>query len=226
MKFVRSSSQQVACRRTAVPAFTLLESLVAVAVIGVVVALLMPAISGLRAKATATKAAGNLRQLAAAQLTYAGENNQSFTPAWSPANPVSWQIKLLPYLYPNASNGSTLRSDPKSVFNVPDAKLGAGGLTSIGLNTYMASTNPVRYWNFRANLVPRPASIILLGEIEVRNNDFVQPPDQNLGASKPGFRRDRNTRALMAFCDGHVEAMSTNALISTQPSSSNPWFWW
>jgi general secretion pathway protein G len=132
----------------------------------------------------------------------------------------------LPYVYPGATNGSTLRSDPKSVFNVPDAKLGSGGVTSVGLNAYMASVNPARYWNYRATLVPRPSSIILLGEIEPRNNDFVQPPDQSLGAGYPGFRRDKNTRALMAFCDGHVEALTADALRSTQPATTNPWFWW
>jgi len=208
--------------------FTLIEVIIVIAVLGLLISMSMPAISAARARATAARAAGNLHQLAMAQILYAADNNQSFTPSWSPADPVSWQLRLLPYVYPNASNGSTLRSDPKSVFNVPDAKLGSGGLTSVGLNAYAASanTNGGRYWNFRAQLVQRPASIILLGEIEPQNNDFVQPPDASLGGGKPGFRRDNKTKALMAFCDGHVEALTTNQLLSTRAQPSNLWFWW
>lgn len=202
--------------------------IIIITVLGLLASMSMPAISAARAKATAAKASENLRQLAIAQIQYAADNNQSFTPSWSPSDPVSWQLRLLPYLYPNASNGSTLRSDPKSVFNVPDAKLGSGGLTSVGLNAYTASvnTNGGRYWNFRSQLVQRPSSIILLGEMESQNNDFVQPPDVSLGGAKPGFRRDNKTKALMAFCDGHVEALTTNQLLSTRSQPSNPWFWW
>ena len=208
--------------------FTLIEVIIVIAVVGLLISMSMPAISAARAKATAARASGNLHQLAMAQMLYAADNNQSFTPSWSPSDPVSWQLRLLPYIYPNASNGSTLRSDPKSVFNVPDAKLGSGGLTSVGLNAYAASvnTNGGRYWNFRSQLVQRPSSIILLGEIEPQNNDFVQPPDVSLGGGKPGFRRDNKTKALMAFCDGHVETLTTNQLLSTRAQPSNLWFWW
>lgn len=208
--------------------FSLVEVLVVIAISGILIGIAVPVLTGIRTRAAGTKAASNLRQLAAAQMLYAADNNQSFTPAWSPSDPQSWQLRLLPYVYPGATNGGTLRSDPKSVFNVPDAKLGPGGLTSVGISSYLsaANTNNGRYWNYRVLLTQRPSKIILLGEIEPRNNDFIQPPDQSLGGGRPGFRRENGAKALMAFCDGHVEALGTNALLSTIPQPSNPWFWW
>lgn len=206
-----------------------MELIVVVAIVGLLAALLVPAIGKATDKANAAKATGNLRQLALAQLQYAADNNQCFTRAYTGTDPVpaTWQTLLRPYLPAGNASAAAMRQDPKSVFNVPGAKLpGTGGFTSVGLNAYMSSVNPVRYWNYRANLVQRGSSIILLGEIEVRNTDFIQPPDVSLGGAKPGFRRQNNTRALAAFCDGHVDALPSESLLSTLPSSTNPWFWW
>ena len=196
-----------------------------IAIIAILAALLTPAVKKTIDSANATKAASNLRHLAMAEIQYAGDNNQCFTRGYATAGDSTWQSLLLPYII--AGGG---RQDPKSVFNMPGAKIpGSGGITSVGLNQYLpwAQLPPSpRYWNYRANLVQRPSSIILLGEIEARNNDYIEPPDYSMGGAKPGFRRQNNTKALVAFCDGHVDALSSISLLSTLPNSTNPWFWW
>lgn len=184
--------------------------------------LLIPAIGNVRTQANASRALNNMKRLVEAEIQYASDNNQSFTTLWTSTNQVVWQQQLLPYIAPNAPvYRVTLdyRSNPQSVFNVPEAKL-AVGQASIGLNSYMGSNG----WKYRANVMTRPSSTILLGEIVEKNNDGIQPSDLTLGYSAPGFRRQNRTRAIVAFCDGHVAAMTREELSST--NAQNLWFWW
>ncbi len=208
-------------------AFTLIELLVVIGIIAILAGLLLPAIGKVKAGSAASKATSNLRQLAMAEIMYAGEHNQCYTRGYSPTDPTpaTWQSLIFPYLR-GGSSAAGMRQDANSVFNVPDATLQGSGQTSIAINEYLGSTQAGKYWNYQVNLVPRLASLILLGEIEVKNNDYLQPPDISIGGAKPGFRRQNNTKALMAFCDGHVDALDAASLASTLPKATNPWFWW
>ena len=72
--------------RTAVArhAFTLVELLVVIGIIGVLTALLMPALSGARKAANTVKCASNLRQLATAWQSYANQNKRVSVPGRLP----------------------------------------------------------------------------------------------------------------------------------------------
>jgi len=62
-------------------AFTLVELLVVVAVVAVLIALLLPALAGARGSAQMVKGASNVRQLAIANTTYAGDYDERYMPA-------------------------------------------------------------------------------------------------------------------------------------------------
>src|SRR5690349_17309001 len=64
-------------------AFTLLELLVAIAIISILLALLLPSLAAARRSGQATVCASNLRQLATANLAYAADNADYFVPAAS-----------------------------------------------------------------------------------------------------------------------------------------------
>ena len=92
-------------------------------------------------------------------------------------------------------------------------------------------------WSFGAgtpgqsrDAIPRPESILLICEMVPKNGDtLVAVGVGQLGAvATPAFIRDGNTKALVAFCDGHVDALDVEALTYNygDPVDRCPWRWW
>ena len=75
--------------------FTLIELLVVVAVIGILVAMLMPTLSSIRAKALMLRCKQSLGTISAAAMVYASENRGQYPSAgvwvWSNSLPNCWQ---------------------------------------------------------------------------------------------------------------------------------------
>src|SRR3954471_20063556 len=89
-------------RRRAAPGFTLVELLVVIAIIGILVALLLPAIQAAREAARRTKCVNNLKNIGLACLNYES-TKKSYPPSSTIAtdistNGLSWEVLILPYI--------------------------------------------------------------------------------------------------------------------------------
>lgn len=98
-------------------AFTLVELLIVIAIIGVLVGLLMPAISGARESARRAACTSNLRQLGAGLVAYATDNNQKL-PAF-PDKDVEYLWELSPKTRDAVVEGKTGRD----VFYCPSSDM-------------------------------------------------------------------------------------------------------
>src|SRR5438445_11061328 len=105
-------------------AFTLVELLVVIAIIGVLVALLLPAVQTAREASRRSSCQNNLKQLSLAMLNYESTNNVlpggvgRYGCCWG-----TWQVRVLPFLEQGALAGLYMNSDGNDATGI---RYGAG----------------------------------------------------------------------------------------------------
>jgi prepilin-type N-terminal cleavage/methylation domain-containing protein/prepilin-type processing-associated H-X9-DG protein len=123
------------CRRIA---FTLIELLVVIAIIGLLMAMLVPAIQKVRAAAALTQCANNLKQMGLAFHNYASANRNKFPPRRCKAGTVparGWGPYLLPSLDGSLAAGYDMRYDLWDPVNQP--------VTSKTVPTFLCPATPL-----------------------------------------------------------------------------------
>lgn len=224
-------------------AFTLVELLVVVSIIGLLAGLAIPTISGGLNKARQAEAMNQLKQLSTLTLAYSTENNgafpdeggdgvQSFSAIAAATNSTAWYNVLPPMA--GLLSASNYRSNPKgfyekgSLFYSKGAKYPANKTASayfaFGINSQLNGLRLV-------GLIS-PSRTALYGDARLPDERNLLPTGGKMDSlGQPKVRDSRfvarySKSGVVAFCDGHVEmvkatdAFNTKVVIWDQTSGS------
>ncbi|HEX8296138.1 MAG TPA: prepilin-type N-terminal cleavage/methylation domain-containing protein [Chthoniobacteraceae bacterium] len=216
-------------------AFTLLELLVVLAVITVLGTLILSATHIVKEKAQSAQCVSNLRQLAAANLAHAAENNGQFVQAQERENLIRWhgirsgateafnaeKGPLAPYLGTEAR----VKLCPAFRDALKDSESFEESTGGYGYNAlYIGGTPADRFRAERMSNVPRPANTVMFTDTAfarargIQEYAYSEPfrstdsAGRLRGALSPSVHFRHHDRANVAWCDGHVSGESFSAL--------------
>lgn len=211
------------------PAFTMVELLVVIAVIAILAALLLPALSRSRLRAESTQCSSNLKQLGWAWTMYADENSDALVNNHGVPETLSrrqnWVNNVQDWESSDENTNLTLLTSGKlarylsqsvGVFKCPsDREPAPNGphIRSMSMNALVGDPgeltnrfNPSYVQFFRKSAISRPAGIfVFLDEQADTLNDgfFVNTLDEPFWGNLPGSYH--GGAVSLAFADGHNE---------------------
>jgi len=188
------------------PGFSLLEMLAAVAILGLLLALVFPMASRSMKSAKAAQSLANLKEIGSVLNIYAGDNNGVYPYVWDYSTTNSWIATIWPYVYQKRFPGTTPDALKGSIFYTPLSENGTTART-YGMNAPLELKYPSRIY---AMLLPKPSAVAISGDVKTSGNFRV---DQ--------INYRNNGLANVLFLDGHTEAVKPESV----PTNTVSMFW-
>jgi prepilin-type N-terminal cleavage/methylation domain-containing protein/prepilin-type processing-associated H-X9-DG protein len=200
-------------------AFTLIELLTVIAIIGILAAIIIPTVGKVRATAQNAKCASNLRQLAMGANLYASDNKGLLQPGL-----CNWKEVLKPYI--STLNNWTINvgvgNCPAQIETSDPAAQSYAWNGVIDDKEYKDSQ-----WKRKVSAPPVPSRVILVGEMIESQNVCLSPSNGGLSwGAKVSSRH--GAKANFAFADSSVRSIDPKLTEGTAlpGSEGNLWQWW
>ena len=220
--------------------FTLIELLTVIAVVGILVAILIPSVGKVRTSALRAESASNLRQLYAACGLYSNDNNSRLLNSFVAANEEegrpqgSWCLQLLEGGYLSDGGSGNGRQNYK-VLGSPIQRREASEVT--------IDKNPPRYGTYGMNsvlaMVGKNATfssgqvsmsrLLTPGRTLYISEGRLAPGNQWFGVSVAPWELPNNTDGIVTFvyADGHIGQMPIEELPKFDwKKYSDSWYFW
>lgn len=208
--------------RRGVFAFTLIELLAVIAIIGILSALTISAVGNARVKAKQTKCAANLRSVGLAFATFSADYkgylpavtyNTSYQAGRTNPNKSHWWLELKPYIGVDIKTIGGVEGSPFAICPGGGTLVGAAstrnpGTTLQALTGMRGTDGTVINYNYMSPLasIPQPSRTVLAGDsfshvLSVWTGDPTGATFETSDPSRHGGR------ANYLFVDGHVASL-------------------